>query len=37
MNAATRPGLSIATFESGSIDAEAFDRESHVRLEAVPM
>ena len=30
MNMATKPELSIAAFESGSIDAEAFDHESHV-------
>lgn len=30
MNAAAIPDISIASFESGSIDAEAFDHEAHV-------
>ena len=32
MNTAIMPELSIEAFESGSIDAEAFDHESHVYI-----
>ena len=32
MNAAAKAGLSIEAFESGSIDADAFDHESHVYI-----
>ena len=32
MNTAAKTGLSIEAFESGSIDADAFDHESHVYI-----